>query len=294
VFYARHDPNRLLEEGVSPIIDYAIQQGEEALNVKLRKKYNEDLSVVDKQFQDVRSKLVAFYQRFDTTKLGADKAKDMDTIVGWALVHGVDKLNATLMKKYDEDLDGSGLRTRLRLFYQANEKVAKSEKDLDDIIVWTLENSVEELNKKLKKKYGKSLVDTSFADMPPPPLVDDARPPAPPPKPSNSSKQGHKAPLPPMPPPDFASALPEENQRQTTQQQLEERLKRFYAKKDAVKNNAKQIERDVKAILSNGIDLFNSQLMQNYGESLNSVRPKTLKNQKKPLGKSMSQVADKV
>jgi len=39
VFYARHDPNRLLEEGVSPIIDFAINSGEDALNAKLRKKY---------------------------------------------------------------------------------------------------------------------------------------------------------------------------------------------------------------------------------------------------------------
>mmetsp|Transcript_11609 Transcript_11609/g.20630 ORF Transcript_11609/g.20630 Transcript_11609/m.20630 type:complete len:599 (+) Transcript_11609:313-2109(+) len=275
VFYARHDPNRLLEEGVSPIIDFAINSGEEALNAKLRKKYREDLLTIDSQFQDVRDKLMTFYAKYDPSKLSPERERDLDTIIGWALVHGVEKLNSTLMKKYDEDLEGHGLRTRLKLFYEANDKVKKSSKDLDDIIAWVFENSIESLNRKLKRKYGRSLEDTTFSDIPPPlPPLDDEDATQRPTKGGKGRKKGS--------PSGTSGSLPDEHQRHSTQVGLEDRLRRFYAKKDPTRNTKTNIERDVRTILNNGVDSFNHRLMQKYGESLNSLRTKS------PSGRSGS------
>lgn len=289
VFYARHDPNRLLEEGVTPIIDFAIRAGEEALNAKLRKKYGEDLLDVHAQFQETRERLIRYYTKYDATKLEPENEKDLDTIVGWALVHGVDKLNDTLMRKYDEDLDGSGLMARLRLFYAAYEKKDKSDADLRAIVDWVFENSVDALNKKLKKKYGTSLEDTTFAEAekdeppPPPPIVDDATISAiiqnrAPPKPSGGSQKKNrkkKVPAPAGPPPappldDFA-ALPDEGARHETHDALEERLMMFYRKKNPTKATKQQVKDDVRKILLHGIDAFNKGLLKVYGESLVSV-----------------------
>jgi len=286
IFYAKHDPNRLLEEGVSAVVDFAVKAGEEALNVKLKKKYGEDLLSMDDRFQAIRERLVAFYTKYEPAKLENDR--DIDTVVGWALVHGVDKLNESLRKKYDEDIDASALKKRLLLFYQAQGE-SKSEKDLDRLARFVFENSIEELNKKLKKKYGKSLGDTSFADEPPPPPDEDDPPPPPTPVTSNKSNgarplpgKAAKSPSKTPPTPSKTSKnstpapLPNESQKEQPSEALEKKLKRFYEKKNPKLANTKQIQTDIDFILENGVDKFNSNLVDKYGESLVSLRPRTM------------------
>eukprot|EP00512_Aurantiochytrium_limacinum_P001835 CAMPEP_0171487028 /NCGR_PEP_ID=MMETSP0958-20121227/1411_1 /TAXON_ID=87120 /ORGANISM="Aurantiochytrium limacinum, Strain ATCCMYA-1381" /LENGTH=616 /DNA_ID=CAMNT_0012019959 /DNA_START=47 /DNA_END=1897 /DNA_ORIENTATION=+ len=284
VFYARHDPNRLLEEGVTPVLEFAIVEGEIALNDTLRATYGEDLTDVDQEFQDVREQLVRFYSRFDPSKLEPENEHQLDTVTGWAMVNGIDRLNETLRRKYDDDLEASGLKARLRLFYGAV-GATKSEEDIQQIVDWCYENSVEHLNKKLKKRYGKSLVDTTFAEEPdiakPLPVSlgrmrsssDGPHPDMPPPKPDKSSKYQKKPPLPhePPPPPLPEITLPEEHERSKQGAALESRLFTFYEKKDPEKANQEQVSQDAKKILQVGIDVFNADLMKAYGESLVSL-----------------------
>ncbi|GBG27860.1 Hypothetical Protein FCC1311_040832 [Hondaea fermentalgiana] len=278
VFYARHDPNRLLEEGVTPIIEFAIEAGEVALNEKLRAKYGQDLIDIDAEFQSVREQLVRFYARFDPTKLEPENEHQLDTVTGWALVNGLDRLNETLRRKYDDDLDGTGLRARLRLFYDAV-GAKKSDKDIQTIVDWCYENSVEALNKKLKKRYGKSLEDTTFAEEPDlgqgrprgdtEASVGPPHPDMPPPRPASTYKYTREAPLPPGPPP--LVDLPEEHERSKQGAALEAKILVFYSKKDPAKATPEQVAKDAARILEDGIDAFNAELMELYGESLVSL-----------------------
>jgi len=281
IFYARHDPQRLLEEGVTPILNYAIAKGERALNDKLRDKYGEDLADLDEEFQALRERLIQFYARFEPSKLEPENESQLDTVVGWGLVNGYERLNKTLLKKYDDDLDWNGLKARLRLFYQAV-GAKKTEKDIGELVEWAGENSVEDLNKKLKKRYGKSLEDTTFAETNETtdalPQVEDL-PSRPPPKPKQPKKYQGNAPLPktaPPRPPNFEMlAQSQEKMRASTHAALESKLITFYRKKDPAKANEKAIAFDIQRIMRDGVEAFNADLLNQYGESLNSLEKGT-------------------
>eukprot|EP00516_Mucochytrium_quahogii_P000265 CAMPEP_0203761478 /NCGR_PEP_ID=MMETSP0098-20131031/14562_1 /ASSEMBLY_ACC=CAM_ASM_000208 /TAXON_ID=96639 /ORGANISM=" , Strain NY0313808BC1" /LENGTH=579 /DNA_ID=CAMNT_0050655495 /DNA_START=94 /DNA_END=1830 /DNA_ORIENTATION=+ len=248
IFYAREDPNKLLD-GVSAIMEYALAAGESALNKRLVEKYGRNLDSIDKEFQAMRKKITNFYKTYDPTKLEPERVEDLDTIVGWALVHGKEKLNAALMKKYDEDVDGSGLSKRLQHFYKTEHGTEKKQEELEKIVAWTFSNGVDKLNKKLHKKYGKSLVDTTFNHM--------------------SESQEHAAPSPVEI--EEPCEIPEEGERNTTQEKLENKLKMFYEKKAPEMNNNKHISQAVDQILETGVEAFNAQLVDTFGESLVSM-----------------------
>jgi len=160
-FYAKYDQDKLYDGGVSALVDTAILRGEEALNEKLRGKYNADLIDVEEEFDIIEEKLEMFYKLYDPERLETS----IDSIIGWTIVHGEGALNDKLMLKYDDDLVSTGLKIRLRKFYR---KVGerKSDIDISNIANWAFRKGIHRLNKRMKKKYGMNLEDMFYQEEP--------------------------------------------------------------------------------------------------------------------------------
>lgn len=141
---------------------FARVQGLEALNIKLRDKYGEDLETLKSEYTHLMDMLTKYYSQVDPTK------KNIEDIAAWAIVHGEQPLSERLEKRYGKTLfasmdetpmDAESLKSRLVLFYQLYETVPKNDSDLNTIVTWTMSTSVQALNKKLKEKYQASLED---------------------------------------------------------------------------------------------------------------------------------------
>merc|ERR1711971_1543110 len=113
-FYAKYDQDKLYSGGVSALVDTDLTQGEIVLNDKLKGLYGVDLVDLEEEYEIIEEKLVLFYTLYDPEKLD----KSIESIIGWAIVHGEPALNAKLMEKYDDDLESTGLKIRLRMFYK--------------------------------------------------------------------------------------------------------------------------------------------------------------------------------
>lgn len=162
LFYGKHDPERLLEEGVSPIIQFAIVKGEEELNEKLKLKYREDLKDIEEQYLNNKRKMKKFYEMYDPSKLEGDQ---FEILLGRTTINGINWLNAKLMRKYDDDTDFTGLKKRIKLFYE-RVGAAKNDIQIANIADWALQKGIGRLNKKMKKKYGISLEDVYLVEAP--------------------------------------------------------------------------------------------------------------------------------
>ena len=162
LFYGKHDPERLLEEGVSPIIQFAIVKGEEELNEKLKLKYKEDLNDIEEQYLNNKRKMKKFYEMYDPSKL---EGEQFEILLGRTTINGVNWLNTKLMKKYDDDTDFTGLKRRIKMFYE-RVGAAKNDVQISNIADWALQKGLDRLNKKMKKKYGISLEDVYLVEAP--------------------------------------------------------------------------------------------------------------------------------
>lgn len=159
LFLAKHDTDRLYNGGVRNILHMLRTHGEQKVEDELCSEYGEGLKSIEQQYVELEKKLELFYKIYDTERLKLP----LDNLIGWAIVHGEDKLNEKLMSKYDEDLEGAGLKKRLRIFYH---KVGedRSEAELTRIALYAMEKGLQKLNRRLKKKYGKSLEDVFAMD----------------------------------------------------------------------------------------------------------------------------------
>mmetsp|Transcript_17591 Transcript_17591/g.21336 ORF Transcript_17591/g.21336 Transcript_17591/m.21336 type:complete len:702 (-) Transcript_17591:62-2167(-) len=100
-FYAKYDPMILATDQVRKIFDYAKRNGVEALDINLKKKYNESLTEFMDRELAIRKELVAFYKKFDESKIHTQ----LENIISWTMINGRDALNMNLRKKYKQDLD---------------------------------------------------------------------------------------------------------------------------------------------------------------------------------------------
>jgi hypothetical protein len=160
VYYAKHNPEKLTGDGVDQIMRFVRANGLEALNMKMRDKYGEDLDQLKVQYTAALDSLVKYYKEVDPSK------QNLEDIAAWAMVHGLQPLSERLEKRYgkgllpkEDELDPITLRLRLRQFYQIHDDKPKSDEDLDTILSWVLAGSISQLNIKLQQKYGANLTD---------------------------------------------------------------------------------------------------------------------------------------
>lgn len=279
-FYAKNDQEKLYDGGVSRLLGTLMKRGENYVNVGLRKTYKEDLKDIEVAYKNLHERLEYFYKIYDGEKLEGT----IETIVGWGIVHGEQNLNDKLMKRYDDDLEGRGLKKRLRVFYeQVNE--TRTEVELTEIVSWTFRKGVAKLNKKMKKKYGKSLEDlfiteehaseygeveqvgTVYSQSDQFSEVESIIEPE-----QFDEEEGHDSseedPFPERGP---KSAMNSETNTHL-EADLRKKLRVFYRKHDRKKlKNQQLLDGTIEYILLHGVDRFNEELLEKYGESLNSL-----------------------
>mmetsp|Transcript_810 Transcript_810/g.981 ORF Transcript_810/g.981 Transcript_810/m.981 type:complete len:695 (+) Transcript_810:213-2297(+) len=102
-YYAKYDPMVLATDQVKKIYEYGVRNGMEALDLNLKKKYNESLTEFMDVDKKIREELIKFYEKVDPSKI----EKQLENIMAWTMVNGRDALNRNLRKKYKVDLDSS-------------------------------------------------------------------------------------------------------------------------------------------------------------------------------------------
>ncbi len=169
LFYARHAPQKLVEDIVDRLVNWTKTHGVVELNKRLRLTYNADLEDLEKDYFDIYDELEAFYKAHDPKKL--EVGGGLDDVVAWGVVHGIQPLSERLKAKYGAGLDTkdavdvSKLRDELKAFYAVLEP-KKSKEDIETIISWVLSNSREALCLKMKEKFGVDLDDYKTKPLP--------------------------------------------------------------------------------------------------------------------------------
>lgn len=162
-FYNRFDAVRVTT-GLGAIVDWALRNGEDALNQRLLLKYGENLQTMEeferklqeegrggeerdstqaappKRAPTMREKIRDFYEKHDPKKL----EEGIDKYVEYVQLKGIDALNSKLMKKYGACLDmsdvevvnqrlsrGGGSRGSFAAFYTTITKEEDQEKDIE-------------------------------------------------------------------------------------------------------------------------------------------------------------------
>jgi hypothetical protein len=139
-------------------------------------------SVTPSLREQVTAKLQMFYQQHDRSQLA-----DLDDLVDFALANGIDALNAGLMARYNETLDGTAesvmgatyanltasgnstkneLRIRTELFFaKYDPRKLETPDDIAAIVEWGLCHGVKALNDRLKGSYNGTLDDVLVKDI---------------------------------------------------------------------------------------------------------------------------------
>lgn len=102
VFYAKNNPEKLAAGGVDALMKFCRVYGLDAVNEKLREKYDEDLNTLKAQYESLMEALTLYYAEVDPTK------KNIEDIAAWAIVHGQMPLSERLRKRYGKPLFASG------------------------------------------------------------------------------------------------------------------------------------------------------------------------------------------
>eukprot|EP00924_Labyrinthula_sp_SR-Ha-C_P001094 augustus_masked-scaffold_7-processed-gene-13.11-mRNA-1 protein AED:0.01 eAED:0.01 QI:138/1/1/1/0/0.5/2/97/617 len=288
-FLARHDKEKLYDNGINEALEILLESGEAYLNEQLREEYGEDLNVIEEQYEEFETKFVNFYKIYDPEKLEKKEEDEnkkvnafIESVAGWTLVHGENKINNKLMDKYDDDLNATGLKKKLALFYSAVGEV-RTEVEVSNIAEWAFRKGLKKLNKLLKQKYGKNLEDHFL-------LEEESES-----EPEDEHEEEHvneyfrktthedyqevhqpnqtgkRVDVPEIDSFHDHGEEEEEN-KPAVQKPLVDQLKTFYKFHDPEKqNDGALIRSNVLFILQNGIDKFNKALMEHYGESLNGA-----------------------
>ncbi|KAH9253747.1 hypothetical protein BASA81_008365 [Batrachochytrium salamandrivorans] len=98
VFYAKNNPEKLAAGGVDALMKFCRVYGLDAVNEKLREKYDEDLNTLKAQYESLMEALTLYYGEVDPNK------KNIEDIAAWAIVHGQMPLSERLRKRYGKPL----------------------------------------------------------------------------------------------------------------------------------------------------------------------------------------------
>jgi hypothetical protein len=158
-FYAKWEPQKPTTDVVD-LVEWALENGVEAFNTKLKGKYGEDLhSVSASSFVDLslESQLKVFYSEYDAKK----PQKEIDDVSMWARGRptGVTELNSRLEKKYGENLNtmAFGGRLHLRVLLQHYltkvDPLSASDTNISEKVNYAATNGSVALMKLLMDKY---------------------------------------------------------------------------------------------------------------------------------------------
>ncbi len=123
----------------------------------------------------IRAQLKEFYAKHDPSK---NSGGNTDAIMEWVGQHSMEDLNNLLLSKYGEDLNGKNVprapvqprmavsvnfaridgppptvRSWVEAFYATHDP----DKDIEPVIMWTMREGMEKLDKRLQTKYGEGL-----------------------------------------------------------------------------------------------------------------------------------------
>ena len=102
-FYIKYDAQVVLNGGVERVFGWAERNGYDALNLKLKQKYQESLEEFIASREELRKRLTRFYATVDPGK----SPIKIEKIVTWAMKNGMVALNRSLRKRYGADLEAT-------------------------------------------------------------------------------------------------------------------------------------------------------------------------------------------
>jgi len=168
-FYQTNDKSRLGK--LQELVAFVMYNGIQDLNAKLKEKYKDEIipepDDLIKEKNYIHTKLVRFYQKHDQSNLNR-----LEDIVTYIIYHGVESFNELLVEKYGEGLtddtrddvfDRISVNESLMKFYAKYDP--SKIKNVENLVQYAQRTSVQDLDRKLVKKYGHSLNDANDMNL---------------------------------------------------------------------------------------------------------------------------------
>lgn len=190
-FYEKHNIDKL-NSGIGDIVDWAMENGEDALNENLRQKYNEDLPAMERQLEleeaqrekqveaaqqrvakaaeggeeeSLEHLLTRFFLRYDPDRAG----QDYSVLLKYHAKRGLYALNAKLYEKYGaslNDMDGPAPNQKKRsVFSDSRKDHDLGRVEIDELLEYAVDEELMELLISFYAKYDPARLEDGSIDL---------------------------------------------------------------------------------------------------------------------------------
>ncbi len=159
-FYGKWEPNKSVPD-VNDLCEWALENGVQAFNDKLRSKYGEDLNAVSiNSYLDLtlETQVKLFYSEFDPHKPG----EEIEKIAAWARSRGPDgttEINRKMNQKYGENLNTMAFGGRIQMrhlleaYFEKVDPLRATPENVQVSIEYVVHNGALALIRELVERY---------------------------------------------------------------------------------------------------------------------------------------------